>query len=481
MHTRASKIAKSITIAFVAVLVTAALVVAGCTAANTVSSIGTTVTTVKASVPVSITDAPDDQVIAASLTLNSIVLTDASGKTASILSAPYTFEATHLDAVQEPMFTPAIPEDTYTSVVLMYSNAQVAYIDPTTKKIVQGTATLANTSQTITFATPIVIGNTTTTLLVDYLVASSVSISGSSVTVTPVFNVEAAPIPAQPTNGTNGLQCGIQGQVTALSTSDFTLTNAAGAALTIYVNSSTQYQGLIGFSALAVGALVEVDTQTQSNGTLLATRVEEHAPPPPLGSQAEMLVGPVTAVTGSPAASFTQVVRQNIGGAATTTTIATDTITVGSTTTFLLPGRFTNVSGGAPPFTPTFTASTLFAGQVVSVATTGVTSNAATAESVALSPQTVGGTIASILAPSSSAGYTTYTLTLTTGGWLNTLTGLTTVTVYTNGNVQAINTAALAAGDNARFNGFLFKNNGSLVLLADVQAPGPGNPIVPHQ
>jgi hypothetical protein len=123
----------------------------------------------------------------------------------------------------------------------------------------------------------------------------------------------------------------------------------------------------------------------------------------------------------------------------------------------------------------------LFAGQVVSVATTGVTSNAATAESVALSPQTVGGVIASIVAPSSSAGYTTYTLTLTTGGWLNTLTGLTTVTVYTNGNVQAINSTTLAVGDNARFNGFLFKNNGALVLLADVQAPGPGNPIVPHQ
>ena len=478
MHTRASKTAKSITIAFVAILVTAALVVAGCTAANTVSSVGTTVTTVKASVPISITDAPDDQVIAASLTLNSIVLTDASGKTASILSAPYTFEATHLDAVQEPMFTPAIPEDTYTSVALQYSNAQVAYIDPTTKKIVQGTATLANTSQTITFATPIVIGNTTTTLLVDYLVANSVSISGSTVTVTPVFNVEAAPVPAQPTNGTNGLQCGIQGKVTALGTNDFTLTNPAGVALVIYVNSSTQYQGLSGFSALAVGALVEVDTQTQTDGTFLATRVEEQVPPNAL---AQMLVGPVTAVTGSPATSFTQVVRQNIGGSASATPIATDTITVNSATTFLLPGRFSNLSGGAPPFTPTFTASTLFAGQVVSVATTGVTGNAATAESIALSPQTVGGTIASVTAPSSSAGYTTYTLTLTTGGWLNTLTGLTSVTVYTNGNVQAINTTALAVGDTARFNGFLFNNNGALVLLADVQAPGPGNPIVPHQ
>jgi hypothetical protein len=189
-----------------------------------------------------------------------------------------------------------------------------------------------------------------------------------------------------------------------------------------------------------------------------------------------MLVGPVTAVIGSPATSFTQVVRQQIGPSATTTPIQTDTITVNSTTTFQLPGRLPNVMGGTLPFTPAFSGSTLFAGQVVSVATGGVTSNAATATSVALSPQTVGGTIASI---ATSGGYSVYTVTLTSGGWLATLTGQTNVTVYANDNVQAINSNPIAVGDSARFNGFLFKNSGSLVLLACVQADGPGQPIGP--
>ena len=108
MQTSRQNIAKGITVAFFAVLLTVALIVAGCSAMSTVA---TTVISTTTAVPISLTDAPDDQVVAASLTLNSIVLSDASGKTASILSAPLTFEATHLDAVQEPLFTRAIPED----------------------------------------------------------------------------------------------------------------------------------------------------------------------------------------------------------------------------------------------------------------------------------------------------------------------------------------------------------------------------------
>jgi hypothetical protein len=444
------------------------------TVANSNSAASTPAATT--AVPVSITDAPSDRVIAASLTLNSIVLTNSKGATTSILSAPATFEATHLDAVQEPLFTPAIPEDTYTSVTLSYSNAQVAYIDPTTKQVVLGTAMLANNSQVFTFPNAVVVNNTTESLLIDYLVANSVSISGSTVTVTPAFHIAVAPIPQQPTNGTNGLQCGVKGKVTALGTDSFTLVNGAGISLTVAVNANTQYQGLSGFSALAVGALVEVDLATQANGGFLALRVEEQAAP---NMATQLLVGPVVSVTGSPATSFAQMVRQKVGPAATAIPVETDTITINGSTTFLLPGRFNNLAGGPLPFTATFSAATLFAGQSVSVATNGVTNNAATAVFVALNPQTVGGTIASIGNPGSPAGFTSYTLTLPSDSWLATLTGKTTVTVYTNANVQAINSAPLTVGDTARFHGFLFNNKGTLVLLAAVEADGPGNPIGP--
>jgi len=475
METGTQKIARSLSKAIAAVVATASLMLAGCSAVNSVvNAVSPSSNTPTATVQVSITDAPSDRVLAASLTLNSIALTNSKGVTTSILSAPLTFEATHLDAVQEPLFSPAIPQDTYTSVTLSYANAVVVYVDPTTRQVVSTVATLANTSQTVTFATPVTVNNTTTSLLVDYLVANSVAISGTTVTVTPAFHVAAVPVPPQPTNGTNGLQCGVRGKVTAVSATGFTLTNPQGIALTVTVSATTQYQGLSGLSALAVGALVEVDIALQTNGTLLAVRVEEPVAPSP---NMQVLVGPVTAVTGTPATSFTMMVRQKVGPAATANPVETDTITIDGSTKFLLPGRFGNLAGGPLPFASGFTAATMFAGQSVSVAVSGVTNNAATALAVGLNPQTVGGTIATISNPSSPAGFTSYTLTLASDNWLALLTGKTTVTVYTNVNVQAITSKALSVGDQARFNGFLFNNNGALVLLAGVEADGPGTPI----
>ena len=478
MQGRTRKTTQAISISFATMLTAASLIVSGCSMtgsiANNITNSGATSTVV----PVTITDAPSDQVIAASLTLNSIVLTNSAGKTTSILSAPLTFEAAHLDAVQEPLFSPSIPEDTYVSVLLTYSNAQVAYIDPATKQVVLAAATLANNSQTVTFATPIGVNNTRTSLLVDFLVANSVAISGSTVTVTPAFHIAAVPIPPQPTNGTNGLDFGVRGKVTALGTNSFTLTNPAGISMKVTVNTNTQYQGLSGFSALAVDALVEVDVQIQSDGSLLALRVEQQVAP---NATAHLLVGPVTSVTGAPATTFTMMVRQHVGPAAVATPVEKDTITIDASTKFLMPGRFTNLSVGGLPFTPTFSAATLFAGQAVAVATNGVTNNAATATGVAMAPQTVSGTIASLAAPTCMACFAQYTLTLPAGSWLATLTGQSTVTVYTNGSVQAITSSTIAATKTARFNGFLFKVNGSLVMLAAIEADGPGTPIGPHQ
>lgn len=468
----------AITFAVTGILLVGALILAGCNSMNgTVGSIVASTT----AVPVSITDAPNDQVLAATLTLDSVVLTDSSAKTTSILSSPMTFEATHLDAVQEPLITPAVPEDTYVSATLTYSNAQIAYVDPTTKQVMITTATLANTSQTVTFSAPITISSTSTGLLVDYLVDKSVTISGTTVTVSPDFNIAVAPIAAAPTNGMNGLMCGVRGKVTALGTNSFTVTTGDGATLTINVNSNTVYQGLTGFSALAVNALVEVDIKVQTDGSLLAVRVEEQIAP---NATAQMLIGPVTSVTGSPATSFTMLVRQEIGGASTAAVGTQVTVTVSGTTQFVLPGRFTGLVL-EDALGETFSASTIFAGQVVGVATSDLSGTAATAQGVGLSPQTVDGTIASITQPSGTGpGWEKVVVTLNSGSWLETLTGQTSVTVLLPAGLsanplQAINSSTLAVGDTARYNGFLFDDSGTLTLVGLVQAPGPGTPLAP--
>jgi|CZKF01.1.fsa_nt_gi hypothetical protein len=485
MQSLLPKITKKGALAFTTSLLTLGMVIAGCTSPVTsTSSTSNTIPNTNTSMsPVGITDAPSDQILAVSLTLNSMVLTDSTGKvTTNLLPASgITFEATHLDAVQEPLFSPAIPEDIYVSVALTYSNAQVAYIDSTTHTVDLVTATLANTSQTITFSAPVTINNTTTSLLVDFLVANSVTISGSTVTVTPDFVVKAVPIPNTPTSGINGLLSGHKGKVTAISasTNSFTLTDPSGTAHTIYVSAATVYQGISNFSALQVNALVEVDTITVNGsntnslppGSLLALRVDVED----IGATPKkLLLGPVTSVTGTPATSFNMLIRQLVGNSSATAVETVDVSVTGSTN-FLLPPRYA-VFATALPFTPSFTASTIFAGQHVAVVTTNVTSGAATATTVLLQPQTITGTISA--PPTTSGGYTVYTVTLPSGSWLATLTGKTTVMVYTNNLVVPLNTVTPAASVVMRFNGYLFNDSGTLRMLACLQAGPPGTPII---
>lgn len=182
-------------------------------------------------------------------------------------------------------------------------------------------------------------------------------------------------------------------------------------------------------------------------------------------------------MAGSPVSSFTQVVRQKIGPPPSAAVIEKDTIAVNRSTAFELPGRWQNLAG--PPVTPIFNASTLFAGQVVAVSTSGVSNNSATATSIALAPQTVDGTIVSGVAPACIPCWGTFVLALPSDSWLATVTGQTTVTVYVPGGVQSLTPTAPGVSSTVRFNGYLFHNNGNLVLIALVQAPGPGTPIGP--
>jgi hypothetical protein len=284
--------------------------------------------------------------------------------------------------------------------------------------------------------------------------------------------------------------------VTAISASNdsFTITNPSGIAMIIYVNANTLFQltspltntmcqGVGCLSALQVNALVEVDTITQngstalSKGTLLATRVEVDDSGV---TQKKLLLGPVTSVTGTPATSFNMVLRQMVGGTSAAALETVD-VTVNGSTNFILPPRFGALSA-APvavlPFTPTFNASTIFAGQHVGVITTNFASGAATANSVLLEPQTVSGTINSCVASAIAGAFAVCNITMPADHWLAKLTGQTTVLVYFNNLVIPINTVSPAVGNTMRFNGYLFNVGGTLRLVAVVQAGPPGAPFI---
>jgi len=426
-----------------------------------------------------ITDAPADQVLALSMQVDSIVLTDSAGATASILTAPVPIEVSHLDAVQEPLFPPLnIPQDTYVSATITVENPVVVYVDPTTHKPDKTSATLAASVDTVTFTTPIVVSSSSSPICFDLLVGQSVAFSTSgtttTVTVTPTFNVTQIALAHAPTNSSNGKLQDILGQVVSVSGADLVVTPPNGTQLTLATDANTQFQGFTALSALTSGELIDADVAQQSTGALLAVRI--HLAPP---TAANLLLGPVTTITGSPATSFTQLVRQPVGPAVSSTSVGlTYTITVNGSTTFGLPVQAT--PSPSLPFTPSFNATTMIAGQNVAVGATTLSfsSATATAATVTLAPQTIDGTVASV---TSIGGFTVYTVTLPAQSALATLTGQTSIVVYVTTATNVMTANPIAMGSNVRFNGLLFNDSGTLRLVAGACNDFPPPPPPQHR
>ena len=452
----------------------AAALATGCSSAVSPAT-GTNINSPAVSVPVLITDAPSAPLVSFSLTIDSITLTDTAGKTASVLSSPTTIEICHLNGIQAPLVTANVPQDTYVSVAIAFSNPQIAYINSSGQPVTV-TPTLATTSFTLTFKTPITIGSTSTSLLVDLLAAQSVTISGATVTVNPVFNVTNVPPPStMPPPGQNGTGMQQMGTVVSVSGTTLVIEPGSGPNFTLTTNTATLLQGFSSLSTLTAGELVQVDFVLQSGGVCLATRIQL-APPPPGGQKPNLLNGPVTSVT--PGAGFKMVLMQGLGpavGSVAPTAVSVFTVTTTTSTAYAITPQFVSIAG--LPFTPSFTATNLTPGQTVGVTASSVTGTTAAATNVYLIPQTLGGVVTAI---STSGNYTAYTLTLVSGDAFTALTGASTVTVYTSTATVgpptpvAANNTPIKVGSQVRFNGLVF-NTGSAAfsMVAGCSPDGP--------
>ena len=105
---------------------------------------------------------------------------------------------------------------------------------------------------------------------------------------------------------------------------------------------------------------------------------------------------------------------------------------------------------------------------------TGISGNTATATAVDLIPQTLGGTVSAV---TTSGNYTAYTLTLASGSAFTTLSGATSVTVYTSSaTVGPVGVAApptIGVGSTVRFNGLVFNlGAGKFAMVAGCSPDG---------
>jgi len=241
-------------------------------------------------------------------------------------------------------------------------------------------------------------------------------------------------------------------------------------AFTIQVNTQTQYRGLAtSFSQLTAGMGVWVNAALQSDGTLLATRINAM-----MRSGGIMGGGIVTSITGSPATQIT-IVMQNGAGASINTSYLSKTLTVNLTadTTYAIDNDRVDLSNIG--FTPAFDASNIQLGQsVLPVDDSGniipgdsTSAGTITASSLTLEERGFRGTTDTALTPGVPA---TFTLTLPTDCAFTTLTGATSITVEQTASTNLQYQTAIPADATVRVHGLLFYNVDHWVLVASTIA-----------
>ncbi len=437
----------------------------GGSAANSSSSAMT-------AVQVNMGDAPADWMLAFSMNISSMSLIGSNGA-ATVVSSSTPMEMLHLMGTMQPLAMVSAPQGTYTGASITIGSAAVMYMDPTTKAPVQQTIPGPITT-TVNFSSPITVGSTPMAMGFDLDLANSVTLgSGGSLSMNPVFHVttgmQGSGSPLDPSSG--GIQQ-MMGTVSGVSGSSFTMTSMQAAqTFTFATNSSTTFDGA-SMSMMSSGMLVVVDATLQSDGSLMATKVQSM-----MNTGGVMGGGIVTAVTGQPATALTMVMQNGAGtGMMSSYFAAGATASMSGSTTYAIDEDNVEMSG--LPFTPVFDASHIYAGQsVMPISSGGMTvggmgggmmggspmAGTITASEVELQPQGVSGTSASAISGGVSSSFT---MTLPSDSAFTTLTGATSVTVFQQPQTTVSGTSPIAGGASVHVFGLLFYDGGLWKMVA---------------
>jgi hypothetical protein len=395
-------------------------------------------TSAAANVTIQTGDAPNDQIVKLELTISSITLTGTGGtsNTQNLLDHPREVEFAHEAGTFETLTLAHVPAGTYSGATVMVSNPEVvAIVNGAPTKL---TATLSSSTVNVTFSSPIMVGSSPTFINFDLSLANSVTISGTSATITPSFTVTSKTVTPDGTNENddNGEIEDIHGTVTSISAPNFTI-QTSQSTITFVTDMTTRFSdGLTSLSDLKVGEVVEVDGFTKSDGTKIATRVElEEAQN---GMEVE---GIVSAVTGTPATAIT--ITHQVDSTGSTTPPVTVNAQITANTQFLV--RL-DMFGMSIPLPMLFDASHIAKGQRVEVDSSS-TGTPVVADKIKLREQALSGTI-------SNVNGNTFTLTVDPTSAFASLSGATTVNVMLLGGGD--DQAMVTNGSTIRVRGLVF-------------------------
>uniref|UniRef100_E6QLQ0 DUF5666 domain-containing protein n=1 Tax=mine drainage metagenome TaxID=410659 RepID=E6QLQ0_9ZZZZ len=468
--------------AFVVLAASSALALAtlsgcGSSASSTVSS----ATAQSAPTVVTVSDAPLGSILSARVTLSSVTLgSTATGSTpASVLSSPVTVELSGLGAVQEPIEISSLAQGTYNSVTLTVSGATVVYTN-SSGQIVTATATLASPTVTVALSPSLVVNSTNELQLqLAFNLAQSFSITGTTVSFTPAINTTGAQVGSE---SPGDRQVEVTGNVVSVSSSSIVVQSGdSGKQFTFTVNGTTQLPTGVSLSSIATGDIVQVQGQTQTDGSILATSITIESTQSSSGSGgqeqngAKGIVLVVTQNSAGGIASFTMLPRENFGSSMSGNN-GSLTVNLSSSTTYALPEDAQQAGLTAS----SFTAADIFPGESVTVSGTASGATILDATQIMLASESIPATL--VATPSGTAPDFNFSLTIAAPSFLTTYSKMVTLngtsstaTEYGNGLTQS-GFAALAAGASIEVHGYLLQTSpGTFALyatkVAQIQAP----------
>jgi len=425
---------------------------------------------------VNLGDAPSDRLVAVSMTIGSMTLTNGSGGTVTVVSSSTPVEMMHLMGTVEPISLMNVPQGTYSGATVNISSATVLYMDPTTMQLVQKSVPGAMAAN-VNFSPRLTLGASPMVLNLDMNMASSVSIDNSgNVTMTPTMTASMNPCCTGNSQGPqNGGMEHMTGTVMSFSGSSFTMSMMQSSQnISVTTGSGTQFEGMGGMGGMSNGMIVMVDAKMQSDGTFMAQKVESMM----AMSGGSMADGLVTSLTGSPVTQLTLGTMDGTGSGMMGSELAgTLTVNVSPTAVFNIDSD--NVDMSNLPFTPTFDGTTVFKGQrVEAVSSTGMMSGGGmggmmgggtiNASEIDLEQQGLSGNVSGY----TGAAPATFTLTLPADSAFTTMTGSTTVTVFQQAGTELWGMTGISNGSTVHVRGLLFFDAGTYKFVAGrIMAP----------
>ncbi|HZU32465.1 MAG TPA: DUF5666 domain-containing protein [Candidatus Angelobacter sp.] len=411
-----------------------------------------------ASTQVRFGDAPADSVISFEVSVSSLSLTPAGGGAAVTVSVPANnrIELTHESGKFEPFVIGNLPQGTFTAANLTLVNSELTFLNSTGTPVhINGPA---SASITVPLTPNLTIGTSPLVLSIDVNVANSVTTTGTTIS-----GISFGPTSFSITSKVPGAQNAeqdddgeiedIQGTVTAVNGSSFTLKVGTGSSLTFNTDNTTEFSdGVTGVAGL-LNQVVTVEGFTKSDGSLFAKEVEG------LESQNGAEVeGLITAISGT---TLTVTAQDGIGSGMDDTKVgATFTVNIAGLQASKFRVKSGNGFGGNIPSGLTFDNTTIHQGQRIEVdtdATVPAANGAITPDKINLQQQGVSGTVANATA-------TTFDLNLAADSALRTISGQTVVHVTRNSSTDS--RVTVANGATVQVRGLLFWNGTAWQMIA---------------